>query len=127
MKKSSRLAAKAGNDNWLSLYQHLTDTAGVMKQLFSEFVTSSMVNASGLSLEKIKNIAVFTAAVHDIGKATAAFQQKMCDALPWLENEIADIGFDVVRGDLTQYSPHALAGASILNYMFGIDESICEI
>ena len=127
MKKSSRLAAKAGNDNWLSLYQHLTDTAGVMKQLFSEFVTPSMVNASGLSLEKIKNIAVFTAAVHDIGKATAAFQQKMCDALPWLKNEIADIGFDVARGDLTQYSPHALAGASILNYIFGINESICEI
>ena len=123
------LAAKVNRDKgtWLSLSQHLADTEGVMKCLLDSYVAPSVSRATGLDDDSFRNIALFVAATHDIGKATSAFQIKMCDALPGYKAIIEENGFSADINGSENKSPHALAGASILEYCFGIDPSICEI
>ena len=121
------LAAKADGDKWLPLMQHLEDTKNVMEQLLINYVAPSVVVASGLDHDMFHRLAVFVAYTHDIGKATSAFQIKMCSALSGYRAMIEGEGFSAKVGGLEERSPHALAGASILNTFFNIDESICEI
>lgn len=124
---SSVLAAKADNDKWLPLSQHLEDTGNVMRKLMEQYVAPSVYEATGLEFDCFRRVALFVAYVHDIGKATSAFQKKMCDALPGYRAIIKEQGFDVKTSGVEERSPHALAGAAILNRFFGIDESICEV
>ena len=129
MQVSDILAAKSNQKNgtWLSLSQHLIDTAGIMQYLLSNYVPPSVITASGLNQEHFCNLAVFIAAVHDIGKATAVFQGKICDSLNGFANWLSSNSIDVSTSEMGEYSPHALAGAAILNCRFEIDESICDI
>lgn len=128
MDLSNVLLAKSNNGRWLSLKQHLEDTRGVMEMLLENgFIAPSIITASGLSYEELRNICIFVAAVHDIGKATSLFQYKVCESIPWLKGRLAEYGFDVDKNTLHTESPHALAGAAILNNVFEVDESICDI
>lgn len=128
MNLSNVLSAKSNNGRWLSLKQHLEDTRGVMEMLLeNDFIAPSIITASGLSYEELRNICIFVAAVHDIGKATSLFQYKICESIPWLKGRLAEYGFDVAKNTLHTESPHALAGAAILNNVFEVDESICDI
>ena len=123
------LAAKAKDGKWLPLSQHLDDTAGVMEHLLEGFIAPSVYVAAGFEndKDKFKRIALFAAATHDIGKATSAFQIKMCDALPGYRERIEEDDFIAKTTGMESESPHALAGASILEHCFQINPSICEI
>ena len=124
---SSYLSAKADQDKWLPLSQHLEDTKNVMEQLLEHFVAPSVYEASGIEYDFFRRVALFVSYTHDIGKATSAFQIKMCNAISGYRTLITKKGFSATINGLEEKSPHALAGAAILNSFFGIDESICEI
>ena len=63
---------------WLPLWMHHKDTAGIMKKLVGSWVPESVIDAAGLKYKTFRKIAVFLAALHDIGKA-ASFRI-------WLQN-----------------------------------------
>lgn len=78
------LMAKTGKNSseWLPLLQHLQDTADIMSCLCDEFLSPSFAKACGLEENEFKKLAIFLAAVHDIGKAIVVFQYKIGDKLP---------------------------------------------
>lgn len=64
---------------WLPLWVHLTDTMNVSKWLWNNWLSDSQryfcTNSINASDEEIAlKLAMFLGAVHDIGKATPAFQ-----------------------------------------------------
>lgn len=74
-------AKKARNDSisWLPLYAHLSDTAGVAEKLWKCWISSGVKNTinHGIGdIEIAKQLFIFLAAVHDLGKATPVFQAK---------------------------------------------------
>ena len=107
-------------NRFLTVEQHLIDTASAMRYLLKRNVTEQTVNASNLSRKEFEKLAIYCAYIHDIGKCTAAFQYKV----PWKRAELLEEGFDP---DYVEKSPHALAGAAIQNIVFGVPESICDI
>ncbi|WP_456032221.1 CRISPR-associated helicase Cas3' [Ruminococcus sp.] len=116
------LMAKTGENSseWLPLLQHLQDTADIMSCLCDEFLSPSFAKACGLEQEKFRKLAVFLAAVHDIGKAIVVFQYKIGDKLPDRKSalEASGINFDVSYDkEKAKQTPHALAGEEILNLL----------
>lgn len=105
---------------FLTVEQHMIDTASVMKYLLKRNVTDQTVSASKLARLEFEKLAIYCAYIHDIGKCTAAFQYKV----PWKRAELSEEGFDP---DYIEKSPHALAGAAIQNVVFDVPESICDI
>ena len=67
-------------ESWLPLYVHMADSAGVASRLWSSWVPRSTREIVARALDGDEKLAqslfVFLAAVHDIGKATPAFQIK---------------------------------------------------
>ncbi|XBH21556.1 CRISPR-associated helicase Cas3' [Jonesiaceae bacterium BS-20] len=65
---------------WAPLQTHLLDTGHVAQLLLEQWVPSSllkqMANQSGLSVDEFRSLIAFIAGVHDVGKATPAFQAK---------------------------------------------------
>lgn len=128
---SKIMAAKTSSENsalWLPLWMHLRDTADIMKKLAEEWVPDSAVSAAGLGREEFCKIAVWLAAVHDIGKCTALFQSRITEMLPEIREMIeksvelraANSFMDSVA------SPHALAGEAIL-LEFGVNRGTASI
>jgi len=61
---------------WLPLYQHLDDAAGVARHLWDEWAPQSvkdMIARSVGSEDAARDLLVWLAGVHDIGKASPAF------------------------------------------------------
>lgn len=127
MKYIAAKADRRDKGRWLSIYRHLEDTGKVMEYLLENFISPSVYEASGISPELFQKIALFTAYTHDIGKATSAFQQKMVEALSDYKTHLVEFGFSIKTTGFEDKTPHALAGAAILNQLFQIDNSICEI
>lgn len=123
--------AKTGKNSseWLPLLQHLQDTADIMSCLCDEFLSPSFAKACGLEQEKFRKLAVFLAAVHDIGKAIVVFQYKIGDKLPDRKSalEASGINFDVSYDkEKAKQTPHALAGEEILN-LLGCPECVSAV
>ena len=117
-KRYGILMAKTGRDmeeTWLPLWMHLRDTAGIMEKLVSEWVPVSVFSAAGLEKEQFLAVAIFLAAVHDIGKATSYFQSVITGSCAEKYEEITDSGFTVNREyRAAGKTPHAYAGQWIL-------------
>lgn len=116
------LMAKTGKNSseWLPLLQHLQDTADIMSCLCDEFLSPSFAKACGLEENEFKKLAIFLAAVHDIGKAIVVFQYKIGDKLPERKSslEASGINFDVSYDkEKAKQTPHAFAGEEILNLL----------
>lgn len=112
--------AKSGKNSseWLPLEIHLSDTEEIMKYLLEEFVSDSFSVSCGLDKKELYKTALFIASVHDIGKATMAFQFKISHFVPErfkaLEHYIKMPDFmDSAKIHITL---HALAGEVILRY-----------
>lgn len=114
------LIAKTDKNNsqlGLPLWMHLTDTAGVIKKLIQEWLSDAVFTAAGLSRDLFTGIAVFTAAVHDIGKATSYFQSMITKSLPEQRDGLTYAGFPIYDDFLHKgKTPHAWAGQWILQH-----------
>ena len=133
-KKYQILMAKTSRETeeeWLPLWMHLKDTAGVIKKLVKQWLPEAVIDASGLEAKQFEKTAVFLAAVHDIGKATSYFQSIITKACPVKYEEIAASGFLVNKEyRAAGKTPHAYAGQWILQsdtMTFGINESLAMI
>lgn len=125
------LAAKSNkNGLWECMPQHLSDTAGVMKLMcdpLSGWVSPAFIKATGLDEDTFRKVCVFVAAVHDIGKETPEFQQKIAFSLRGLKERLLTLGLDIdVRKDGDNYY-HAFISGAILKHIFGIEETVCEV
>jgi len=115
--------AKDGSEQWLPLTMHMADSAAVAKKLWNHWVADGVKRSivSGLLDGGCgERLAVFLAAVHDLGKATPVFQAKRS----------GNAGLDRVMSDRTEHyglamqssacfenasrTPHALATQVLL-------------
>jgi CRISPR system Cascade subunit CasA len=105
-------------NDWLPLWRHMADSAAVAGKLWDEWVPSNVVHLIGDYLPEgvhdARRLAVWLAAVHDIGKATPAFACQV-DALA---NRMRDVGLHMPSGkelgDARRLAPHGLAGQLLL-------------
>ena len=68
---------------WLPLWMHLWDTAGIMERLVRQWLPESAKRAMGFEREEaLLAHARFLGGIHDIGKATVAFQANILRTLP---------------------------------------------
>lgn len=100
---------------WLPLWMHHKDTAGIMKKLVGSWAPESVIDAAGLKYKTFRKIAVFLAALHDIGKAASYFQNMVTKSLPEKKSSLEALGFCIPgTGYAEGKTPHAQAGQWIL-------------
>lgn len=130
---------REGEFAWLSLAQHLEDTRQITRLLWTHWLSEGQRQNIISSLsepdeETAVSLAGLLGAVHDIGKATPAFQSKPgftnspdLDAL--LIEKLEREGFAGLRhANITnpEKTPHALAGQALLTE-YGVGEDIASI
>lgn len=125
------LWAKKKDDNgrmyWLSLYQHSVDAKDTAGLLWEHWLSDGQKKCIEESLEPKsyengKNLAMFLAAVHDLGKATPAFQAKKSfgqsgDIDARLLENLERVGFTGIsnlRLVSPERTPHNIAGQNLL-------------
>lgn len=117
---------KDGLMYWLPLTVHLEDTGRIMGLLWEHWMSEGQKRTVADDTDIGKQIAIFTGAIHDIGKASPAFQLKKGFANSKdLDNELTEklvragfIGID--SPDLLsspEKTPHGLAGEVILSVL----------
>ena len=134
------LAAKTNpNDSaqWLPLWMHARDTAGIMKKLWKHWlpvaVRREICGGSEEALQEnealFQKVCVFLGMAHDIGKATAVFQARILEMLPEVRERLTEEGLEIPSDAESKRifnTPHALAGQVILRDLH-VEEGICEI
>lgn len=124
---------------WLPLTQHLVDAMEVIKLLWEHWLSFRQKKIIIESLdngneELAKQLAGFLAAIHDLGKATPAFQTKTSfthskDLDIALLNKLEKTGFNGVH-QITlmneRKSPHTVAAQALLE-SYGVSEDISSI
>lgn len=113
----------------LPLWMHLRDTAEVMRYLVQEWLPAGVRRAVKLPRKVFLQTAVFLGAVHDIGKATAAFQSQVLGRVAGMELEFARAGWDpqtITQPDAAEraFAHHTCTGAAILHER-EIPEELC--
>jgi CRISPR-associated endonuclease/helicase Cas3 len=138
-KAKSIWAKKKAVDNqyyWLPLITHLWDTEQMINQLYNHWLSKNQreVLAEGMTEDVAQKVVKFLGAVHDLGKATPAFELKPSytntkslddETIERLENA----GFhDLGNAHITdaRHSPHAKAGEAIL-LRFKVPQSLTGI
>lgn len=117
---------KDGLMYWLPLTVHLEDTGRIMGLLWEHWMSEGQKRTIADDTDIGKQIAIFIGAIHDIGKASPAFQLKKGFANSKdLDNELTEklvragfIGID--SPDLLsspEKTPHGLAGEVILSVL----------
>ena len=130
---------KAGKFEWLSLAQHLEDTRQIARLLWMHWLSEGQRRhiIASLSLpdeNAAAGLVEFLGAVHDIGKATPAFQiksgfQNSRDLDCMLMEMLEGAGFSdlrLIRLVNPEKSPHALAGQYLLSE-YGVKEDLASI
>ena len=112
--KNEFLIGKSGYQEYLPLWMHLKDTAGIIEKLIEKWVSDSTIRSTGLSSGEFKESSCFLAAVHDIGKATSYFQYIITKNLPEKRRELNENGFHFCSNYMDNgETPHAYAGEEI--------------
>lgn len=116
--------AKSGTiDGYLSLPQHLADSACVAEWLWDNWVSgslkSTLSNLWSLPSDEVKKLYIFLSGTHDVGKATVSFaiQLSGTEKFNYLLPPMEQAGLPIQRSILEPESlkfPHGLASALIL-------------
>lgn len=127
---------KLGYFTWLPLSQHLEDTRRVSGLLWEHWLSSSqrrlLTDALEPSSEDLaKRVVQFLGAIHDMGKATPAFQCRSngSDLDAALREKLEGAGFgdiSALRLPSVNKTHHSLAGQTLLA-SFGVGEDIASI
>lgn len=125
-----------GQQYWLPLIIHLTDTQNTINWLFNHWLCDGQkqILMGNLSEEETQKLVKFVGFVHDIGKGTPAFQGKesydhdevLDDQLKAQLTRNGFINFDEVHLSSGNKSPHARAGEAIIENL-KVPESIGAI
>ena len=111
---------------WLPLTVHLEDTGRIMGLLWEHWMSEGQKRTIADDTDIGKQIAIFIGAIHDIGKASPAFQLKKGfanskDLDKELTEKLVRAGFiDIDSPDLLsspEKTPHGLAGEVILSVL----------
>lgn len=124
-----------GSHKWLPLWMHLDDSAEITKLLWDYWlpehtkrIITNGIDEPDLSCDKLKyakKIAIFMAAIHDVGKATPSFVIKGIKAgYRDVIDEIISNGLEVSFAG--KAVPHAIIGQEILQLQ-GLDSSYAVI
>ncbi|GAA3386325.1 type I-E CRISPR-associated protein Cse1/CasA [Streptomyces racemochromogenes] len=105
-------------EKWLPLWRHMADAAAVAGRLWDEWVPRQVRELVGGDLpggdDDARSLAVWLAAVHDIGKATPAFACQV----DVLAGRMVELGLEMPTlkqfGDQRRRGPHGLAGQVLL-------------
>ena len=117
---------KDGLVYWLPLTVHLEDTGRIMGLLWEHWMSEGQKRTIADDTDIGKQIAIFIGAIHDIGKASPAFQLKKGfanskDLDKELTEKLVRAGFiDIDSPDLLsspEKTPHGLAGEVILSVL----------
>lgn len=113
--KSSRT-----DDGWMPLDRHLEDTAAIAGHLWDDWLPRSVTRHVSAGLPggegDGRNVLVWLAAVHDIGKATPAFAVQVEPTAPHLTGRMRDEGLDMPLRLADRASVrHELAGQHLLD------------
>lgn len=121
---------------WLPLIAHMIDTKNVINWLYNHWLSDGQrfLLQGELAEEESQNRVKFLGFIHDIGKATPAFQTKRSyDRNDSLDQDILESlvrkdfrGIDSLQLASPQKSPHNRAGEAILEN-FGLDLSLAAI
>lgn len=121
--RARSLWAKSGDETgWLSLPQHMIDSAGVAAGLWEFWASASLrescARACGLNEVETGALISWLAGVHDIGKASRKFQTQL-DGNPEygaFSQRVRDAGLDLHIGALeaSHKIPHSVASQVIL-------------
>lgn len=141
-KRAAALWAKKrsedGQQAWLPLIVHLLDTQNVANYLFNQWLSPGQQRLlqGPLSATEVQRLVKLVGFLHDIGKASAAFQAKESynqdrSLDQYLRTKLTQVGFIdfdhlYLRLSSPKESPHALAGEAILEG-FGVPDSIGAI
>ena len=129
---------KDGIFYWLSLKRHLEDTREIMGLLWEHWLSEGqrvyITKSMKVEEDEAKSLAMFVGAIHDIGKATPAFQiqrgfQNSEDLDLLLMEKLEREGFSGIKDlELTDRgkTPHAYAGEVICR-LAGINRGIASI
>ena len=129
---------KDGIFYWLSLKRHLEDTREIMGLLWEHWLSEGqrayITKSMKVEEDEAKSLAMFIGAIHDIGKATPAFQiqrgfQNSEDLDLLLMEKLEQEGFSGIKDlELTNRgkTPHAYAGEVICR-LAGINRGIASI
>ena len=131
---------RASGFYWLPLMIHLTDTMNVSGWLWNSWLSDSqrqfcISSISPANEETALNLAKFLGAIHDLGKATPAFQiQKGFNNSPDLDKVLLEkleiSGFTGISSRLLadyQKTHHTIAGESLLKNKFHVKDDIGSI
>ncbi|MFC6164803.1 CRISPR-associated helicase Cas3' [Lactiplantibacillus dongliensis] len=136
-KQAASLWAKKRSEDgfqyWLPLITHLIDAEKTIDWLFTDWLCEGdrQILRGSLSEERTQRLIRFVAFIHDIGKATPAFQlNRSRDGDDLLDSQVKSrlyysglIKEMESRLASPSKSPHALAGEAIVEH-FGIPESV---
>lgn len=131
---------REGRLYWLPLYVHLTDTMNVSRWLWTNWLSDSqrrfcISSISPSDEEAASDMAAFLGAVHDIGKATPAFQiQKGFRNSPDLDRmlleKLEQAGFSGIASLVLadpQKTHHSVAGEYLLSEEYQVKDDIGSI
>ncbi|MFF9345399.1 CRISPR-associated helicase Cas3' [Streptomyces sp. NPDC014773] len=106
------------SDGWLPLWQHMEDSAAVAGMLWDQWLPWSVRRLIGRALPggeaDGRLLAVWLAAVHDIGKATPAFACQVEGLADRLRADGLKMRSRTAMGPDRAIAPHALAGQALL-------------
>ena len=133
-----KLSDPEGERKWLPLFMHLCDTSEIAGFLWDEWLPkgTKQIIASGIDLQLnscvdemnyAKQVAVFLAGSHDIGKASPAFQCKAKDnKYSEIVAQVEAQGLSIYSGQKMESFQHALLSQRILEKR-GLDRSFAVV